>query len=172
MDTLCGRNRRILSGLAEREQNKGVLKPTPDFKGTTHARIVFSLRQSEQYAAILSTKCVHTPLSFSSFGEPPECFFLANIARNRCAPVCGHHAGYFGLVLAPFQARIRLELEDFRPGPQQLSGPFSSTITAGLHDHNGTSRPNRADGSEKQNCRVVPRRMKREKWCGRSLSAG
>ncbi len=39
------------------------------------------------------------------------------IVRNRCVPLCGYHAGYFGLGLASLSAQIRLEIEDFRPDP-------------------------------------------------------
>ena len=39
------------------------------------------------------------------------------IFRNRCVPVCGYRAVYFGLRLAELQAQIRVELEDFRPDP-------------------------------------------------------
>ncbi len=152
MDTLCGRNRRILSGLAEREQNKGVLKPTPDFKGTTHARIVFSLRQSEQYAAILSTKCVHIVLPFSSFGEPPECFFwptsLGIVVRRsvgtmpgilglswlRFRPESGSNSkisgrvlnNYRGPFLAQSQRGFRITTE--HPGPIGQMGRRNKTV--------------------------------------------
>ncbi len=46
----------------------------------------------------------------------------ARIARNRCVPVCGHGAGYFGLGLASLWAQFRFELEDFRPDPCNFSG--------------------------------------------------
>ncbi len=36
-----------------------------------------------------------------------------SIVWNRCAPVCGYRAGYFGLGFASFQAQIRAEIEDF-----------------------------------------------------------
>ncbi len=39
-------------------------------------------------------------------------------------PVRGHRARYFELGLAPLQAQIRLEREDFRPNPSKFPGPF------------------------------------------------
>ncbi len=39
------------------------------------------------------------------------------IVRNRCVPVSGYRAGYFGLGLAQLEAQIRIEIEDCRPYP-------------------------------------------------------
>ncbi len=46
------------------------------------------------------------------------------IVPNRCVPVCGYDAGYFGLGLASLKAQFRFEIADFRPDPSKFSGPF------------------------------------------------
>jgi hypothetical protein len=52
------------------------------------------------------------------------------IVRNRCVPVCGHRAGYFGLGFAELSAQTRLGIEDFGRILQSVRGPFSSAEVA------------------------------------------
>ncbi len=68
---------------------------------------------------------------FEGFGSSSQhAEFGPRIVRNRCVPVCGCRAGYFGLGLAQLEAKIRLDIEDFRLDPQKCSGSLQHSRDA------------------------------------------
>ncbi len=67
-------------------------------------------------------------------------------------PVRGYRAVYLGLGLAQLEAPIRFEIEDSRPDPSKVSGPFSiSRLLGGADNYKAWGREHSGPLSELRN---------------------